>query len=225
MLIIIDGYNLIFTVPELERHVKANNIEPVRDHVISLLSKYKQKKRCDVILVFDGNYTEAALPKKQTYAGVTVIYSKSGISADTEIKNISSLCQNPKDVAIVTYDNDIKRHVKKCGCPIIEPKVMYKEIMEVLNEDKKIKSDEPDSKRNGPSETDAKYWKDVFKGLPEKEQKPCMEKIDMPVVKKKKKETSHTVDEPGYKYQGTPSDETQYWVRIFAGEKKNEHQD
>ena len=66
-----------------------------------------------------------------------MIYSKSGISADTEIKNISSLCQNPKDVAIVTYDNDIKRHVKKCGCPIIEPKVMYKEIMEVLNEDKK----------------------------------------------------------------------------------------
>lgn len=221
MLIIIDGYNLIFTVPELERHVKVNNIEPVRDYVISLLSKYKQKKRCDVILVFDGNYTEAVLPKKQTYAGITVIYSKSGISADTEIKNITSLCQNPKDVSIVTYDNDIKRHVKKCGCPIIEPKTMYKEIMGVLNEDKKIKSDEPDSKRNGPSETDAKYWKDVFKSLPDKEQKPCMEKIDMPVVKKGKKEISHTADEPNYKYQGTPSDETQYWVRVFTGDKKD----
>ena len=64
---------------------------------------------------------------------------------------------------------------------------MYKEIMEVLNEDKKIKSDEPDSKRNGPSETDAKYWKDVFKSLPEKEQKPCVEKTDMPMVEKKKR--------------------------------------
>ena len=225
MLIIIDGYNLIFTVPELERHVKVNNIEPVRDHVISLLSKYKEKKRCDVILVFDGNYTETSLPKKQTYAGITVIYSKSGISADTEIKNITSLCQNPKDVCVITYDNDIKRHVKKCGCPIIEPKVMYKEIMEVLNEDKKIKSDEPDSKRNGPSETDAKYWKDVFKSLPDEEQKPCMKKTDISLVKKGKKETSHTDDEPGYKYQGAPSDETQYWVRIFTGDKKDEHQD
>ena len=74
MLIIIDGYNFIFTVPELERHVKVNNIEPVRDHVISLFSKYKEKKRCNVILVFDGNYTEISLPKKQTYAGITVIY-------------------------------------------------------------------------------------------------------------------------------------------------------
>jgi len=221
MLIIIDGYNLIFTVPELERHVKVNNIEPVRDHVISLLSKYKEKKRCNVILVFDGNYTEAALPKKQTYAGITVIYSKSGISADTEIKNITSLCQNPKDVAIVTYDNDIKRHVKKCGCPIIEPKVLYKEIMEVLNEDKKINYDEPEGKRKGPSETDAKYWKDVFKNLPEKEQKPCVEKTAMPLAKKKKQETSHTVDEPRYKYQGTSSDETQYWIRVFTGDKKD----
>ena len=221
MLIIIDGYNLIFTVPELERHVKTNNIEPVRDYVISLLSKYKEKKRCDVLLVFDGNYTEAALPKKQTYAGINVIYSKSGISADTEIKNITSLCQNPKDVAIATYYNDIKRHVKKCGCPIIEPKVLYKEIMEVLNEDKKINYDEPEGKRKGPSETDAKYWKDVFKGLPEKEQKPCVEKTDMPIVEKKKKETSRTADEPSYKYQGTSSDETQYWIRVFTGDKKD----
>ena len=98
---------------------------------------------------------------------------------------------------------------------------MYKEIMGVLNEDKKIKSDEPESKRNGPSETDAKYWKDVFKGLPEKEQKPCVEKTNMPMVEKKKKETSHTADEPNYKYQGTPSDETQYWVRVFTGDKKD----
>ncbi|HHT9136124.1 MAG TPA: NYN domain-containing protein [Candidatus Wunengus sp. YC60] len=225
MLIIIDGYNFIFTVPELERHVKVNHIEPVRDHVISLLSKYKEEKHCNVTLVFDGNYTEASLPKKQTYMGITVIYSKSGISADTEIKNITSLCQNPRDVSIVTYDNDIKRHVKKCGCPIIEPKAMYKEILEVLDKDKKNKSDEPEGKRNGPSEKDAKYWKDVFKNLPVEEQKPCMKKTDIPLVKKEKKETSDTVDEPGYKYQGTPSDETQYWVRVFTETKKNEHQD
>src|SRR3972149_5319473 len=187
MLIVVDGYNFIFTVPELEKHVRVKHIEPMRDHIISLFSKYKEKKRCEVIIVFDGNYTEADLPKKQTHFGITVIYSKNGISADTEIKNITSLCQNPKDVSIVTYDNDIKRHVKKCGCQIIEPKAMYKEIMEVLNEDKKIKSDEPEAKRNGPSETDAKYWKNVFKSLPVEKQKPAIKKTNIPLVKKEKK--------------------------------------
>lgn len=225
MLIIIDGYNLIFTVPELEKHVKVNNIETVRDHVISLFSKYREEKHSNVILVFDGTYTEAPLPRKQTHCGISVIYSKSGISADTEIKNITSLCQNPKDVCVITYDNEIKRHVKKCGCQIVEPRAMYRDILEVLNKERKIKSDEPEGKRNGPSEKDAKYWKDVFDGLPDIEQKPCREKTETPLVKKKTQETSHTTDEMGCKYQGTPSDETQYWIRIFTETKENETQD
>src|SRR5574341_1820952 len=103
MLIVIDGYNFIFTVPELERHAGIHRIEPVRAYVISLLSKYKEEKHYNVTIVFDGNYTATSLPKKQTYSGITVIYSKSGVTADTEIKNITKLCQNPKDVHIVTY--------------------------------------------------------------------------------------------------------------------------
>lgn len=224
MLIIIDGYNFIFTVPALEKHVGVNRIEPVRDYVVSLFSKYKEKKHYDVIVVFDGNYTQAALPKKQTCSGITVIYSKSGINADTEIKNITSLCQNPKDVHIVTYDNDIKRHVRKCGCHIIEPKAMYKEILEILNKDEKKTSDEPESKQKGPSEDDAKYWKDVFKNLPNEEPKPCTIKTHMPRIQKKKK-SPHIADEPHSKYQGPSADETQYWVRIFKEAEKNEHQD
>ena len=224
MLIIIDGYNFIFTVPALERHVGINRIEPVRDYVISLLSKYKEEKHYDVTVVFDGCFTENSLPKKQNCSGITVIYSKSGTDADTEIKNITSRCQNPKDVYIVTYDNDIKRHVRKCGCHIIEPKAMYKEILEILNKDKKKKSDEPESKRKGPSKDDAKYWKDVFKDLPDEEPQPCIKKTDMPIVKKKKK-SSHTQDEPLYKYHGPPADETQYWVRIFTGTEKDGPQD
>ncbi len=224
MLIIIDGYNFIFTVPALEKHVGINRIEPVRDYLISLFSKYKEKTHYDVIVVFDGNYTQAALPKKQTCSGITVIYSKSGISADTEIKNITSLCQNPKDVHIVTYDNDIKRHVKKCGCHIIEPKAMYKEILEILNKDERKTSDEPESKQKGPSEDDAKYWKDVFKNLPNEEVKPSVIKSELPKTKGKKK-SPHSVDEPLYKYQGPSADETQYWVRIFKETEENEHQD
>ncbi|MEP9411317.1 MAG: NYN domain-containing protein [Candidatus Brocadia sp.] len=224
MLIIIDGYNFIFTVPALEKHVGVNRIEPVRDYIISLFSKYKQKKHYDVIVVFDGNYTQAALPKKQTCSGITVLYSKSGINADTEIKNITNLCQNPNDVYIVTYDNEIKRHVRKCGCHIIEPKAMYKEILETLNKDEKKTSDEPESKQKGPSEDDAKYWRDIFKNLPDEEPKPCTVKAHVPQIRKKKK-TPHTEDEPRYKYQGPSADETQYWIHIFQEIDKYESQD
>ncbi|MCC7210774.1 MAG: hypothetical protein E3K40_02715 [Candidatus Brocadia sp.] len=216
MLIIIDGYNFIFTVPALEKHVGINRIEPVREHIISLFSRYKEVKRYDVIVVFDGNYTQAALPKKQTYAGVTVMYSRSGISADTEIKNLTSLCQNPGDVHIVTYDNEIKRHVRRCGCHIIEPIAMYREIMEILTPGKKNISDEPEDKQKGPSKDDAKYWKGVFKDLTDDELKSCTKKTEMPKIKRQKAPSPVSKkDEPSCKYQGPSDDETQYWIRVF----------
>jgi predicted RNA-binding protein with PIN domain len=224
MLIIIDGYNFIFTVPALEKHVGINRIEPVRDYIISLFSKYKEEKHYDVVVVFDGTHTQTTLPKRQTYAGITVIYSRSGIDADTEIKNITSLCQNPKDVHIVTYDNDIKRHVRKCGCHIVEPKAMYKEILGTLNKDTGNTSGEPEGKRKGPSEDDAKYWKDIFINLPNEEVKPPVIKTELPGTKGKKK-SPHTMAEPRYKYQETSAGETEYWVRIFKEIEKHEHQD
>lgn len=221
MLIIIDGYNFIFNVPALEKHVKINRIEHVRDFIVYLFSKYKEKKRHNIIIVFDGNFTQAALPKKQVYSGIEVIFSKSGISADTEIKNITSHCQNPKDVRIVTYDNDIIKHVKKCGCQVIEPKALYKDIIATLDTAKKQKADEPESKRDGPSEADAKYWKDIFKNLPNKELETVMQKMGTPTAKKKQK-SPKTKDEPPCKYFGPSADEAQYWVRIFQEGKKND---
>lgn len=227
MLIVVDGYNFMFTVPELERYVGENRIESVRSYIISLFSKYREKKHYDITVVFDG-CTETVLPKKQIYAGISIIYSKSGINADTEIKIITDQCQNPGDVCVVTYDKDIRRHVKKCGCQIIEPKAMYKEISGVLNNDKKKKSDEPEYKQKGPSENDARYWKDIFKDIPDEEIKPAkynIKKTDTAKEKKKTRKLPHNSGEPFCKYQGTSSDEIQYWLGIFRGVENNDRQD
>ncbi|MCF6157218.1 MAG: hypothetical protein E3K32_01295 [wastewater metagenome] len=227
MLILIDGYNFIFTVPELERHVGTNRIESVRGHIVSLFSRYREKKHYDITIVFDG-CTEVISPKKQTYAGISVIYSKSGISADTEIKNITDLCQNPKDVCIVTYDKDIKRHVKKCGCNIIEPRAMYKEILKVLTKSKKNTSDEPEYKQKGPSENDAKYWVGVFretlKDASNEEPMPDIKNIKTSGVQRKNKKLHHNItEEPFYKYQGPSQDEVQYWLHLFEGDEEDEY--
>jgi len=221
MLIIVDGYNFIFTVPELEKHVEANRIESVRDYVISLFSKYKGEKEYDITVVFDGTHAEVLLPKKQISSGVTVIYSKTGINADTEIKNITTRCQNPQDVCIVTYDNDIKRHVRKCGCRIIAPRELYKKILEVLNKDKESASDETKNKRYGPSENDAKYWKDVFKDVPQEIQKHIAQEKSTPALKKKKK-SRHATEVPFLKCPEDAGNERQYWVRVFEETEKND---
>ncbi|MCF6149272.1 MAG: NYN domain-containing protein [Candidatus Kuenenia sp.] len=223
MLIIIDGYNLIFTVPELEKHVERNCIEAVRDFVISILSQYRQEKHYDIIVVFDGTYSETSLPRKLLCGGIRIIYSKTGVNADTEIMNITSQLRNPKDVCIVTYDNEIKRHVKKCGCQIMDPKSLYREMYDVLYKENDKKSTEPESKLKGPTEADAKSWKGVF-------QEVTTEEIDFHIKNsgisdlKKKQEPVIIENKTDDTHRESPMSDydTQYWVRVFEEFENND---
>jgi len=221
-LIIIDGYNLIFTVPELEKYVEKNCIESVRDYVITLLSHYRQEKRYGIIIVFDGTSSETTLPRRSTYKEIEIVYSKTGTDADTEIKNITSKCKNPKDVRIVTYDNEIKRHVKKCGCETVEPKSFFRAVYEVLNKKTEKKYPEPESKWKGPSKMDAEYWKDIFQELPSSEENPISaEKADRKKTKRKGGLSQNNIA----KNKPPQPDlyDAQYWVRIFEAMDDNEN--
>ncbi|MDR4506958.1 MAG: NYN domain-containing protein [Candidatus Brocadiaceae bacterium] len=223
MVIIIDGYNLIYSVPELEKYVEVHRIESVRNHVVSLLSKYQEEKPHTITIVFDGTYSDTVLPRKQIFSGITVIYSKTGVNADTAIKNIVNLCQNPNDVYVVTYDNDIKRHVKKRGCHIINPKTLYKEILGLLNKNgTRIPSDEPRGKLDGPSEKDARYWIEVFKNvpIPKEEKKSLLKNVTLKI--KKRGNLSWQKDTLLCKQQGSSAEDTEYWVKIFEGIEKDE---
>lgn len=226
MVIIIDGYNFIFTVPELDRHVGVNRIESVRDYVIALFSKYKEKKLYDIIVVFDGNHTDLVLPRKLSNSGVTVIYSKSGIDADSEIKRIASMYQNPREVCIVTYDNDIKRYAKKNGCHIIDPREMYSEILKVINKERKTPTVEPEAKQMGPTEQDIRYWKEIFQDIPDKELNSTSEEPEIPAGKQRKTQPGRSImNEPLSKYRGPSSDETNYWINIFKDLEEDDRVD
>lgn len=223
MLIIIDGYNLIFSVPELEKHVERNFIEAVRDYVISFLSQYRQEKHYDIIVVFDGTYSETSLPRRLVSGGIKIIYSKTGVKADTEIMNIASHVKNPKDVCIVTYDNEIKRHVKKCGCRILDPKSLYREIYDVLFKENNQKPSEPESKWKGPTEGDAKSWEGVFKEVTREEVDSHIKKTGLANIKKKQVQvTFENTCKNEHQEDSLPDNNTQYWIRLFEGLENND---
>lgn len=215
MLIIIDGYNLIFTVPELEKYVEVKRVEAVRNYVVSLLSEYRREKTYKIVIVFDGTYSESALPRKQMITGISVIYSNIGVTADTEIKEITKNSQNPNDICIVTYDNEIKRYVKKRGCQIVDPKAFYKEVLDCLNKNKKHESDEPEKKLTGPSEQDVKYWTNIFNNLPAQKVEPESNTKNNNIPGKKRKKKHSLQKELYQKYHAPSGDDTEYWVRIF----------
>jgi predicted RNA-binding protein with PIN domain len=107
---IIDGYNVV-NHPSFNR---SNNIQQVREKLVGLI---KEKRLCGsprnkVTVVFDGypggqNSTDFA-------PGINIIFS-GDISADEKIKRLVENSDNPKNIIVVSDDNEIKSFVKSCG--------------------------------------------------------------------------------------------------------------
>lgn len=216
MLIVIDGYNLIFTVSNLEKYVKVDNIEDARKRLISLLIKYKASKKYNIVLVFDSSQDNYVTPSKQKISGLEIMYAKYGKDADTEIKNIISLSQNPKDTLVVTNDNDIRKFVLKKGSNVIDSVNFYMQIRKSLDSQKKSLPKEYRSKLKGPSKKETKYWLDVFKNEKNKDWKADEEvKIDKSFKKS-------ATDEPFSKFFGPSEDEANYWLKVFDEKHKDD---
>ena len=216
MLIVIDGYNLIFTVSSLEKYVRVDSIEDARKRLISLLGQYKSSNKYNIVLVFDSSQDDNITPSKVEIPGFEIMYAKYGKDADTEIKNIISLSQNPKDTLVVTNDNDIRKFVLKKGSNVIDSVNFYTQITKNLDSHKKPLPKEYRSKLNGPSETESKYWLDVFKNEKNSDLKEDEEiKIKKPIEKP-------VNGEPFSKFFGPSEDEANYWLKIFDKNHKDD---
>lgn len=216
MLIVIDGYNLIFAVTDLERHVRVNNIEDARERLISLLIRYKASKKYNIILVFDSSHDCFDMPSRQEISGLEIVYAKYSKDADTEIKNIIAHSQNPKDTLVVTNDNDIRNYVKKKGGNVLDSAPFYNEVAKTLGWQKRTLPKEYKSKFEGPSKTETEYWLDVFK-----EEKSKHGTANKP-FKADQSSKKSTHNEPLSKYLGPSADETDYWLQFFKEKRKED---
>ncbi|MGR3219827.1 MAG: NYN domain-containing protein [Candidatus Anammoxibacter sp.] len=208
MLIVIDGYNLIFTVSDLEKHVKVNDIEEAREILISVLIRYKAIKRYNIVLVFDSSHNYSDKPTREGTSGIEIVYAKYSKDADTEIKQMIMHCENPGNALVITNDNDIRKFVQKNRSKVLDCKSFYSEIAKTLGWNKKGLPSEYRSKYEGASNTENEYWLNIFEGN----------------IKDKSTETEHKTDTPSKelrqgellsKYTGPSQDETHYWLEYF----------
>ncbi|MDR4499417.1 MAG: NYN domain-containing protein [Candidatus Scalindua sp.] len=174
MNVIIDGYNMIFGVPELGANIDKCDTETLRNKLLLLLERYKEKRRHELIVVFDGNVGASST---MSVSGIDVVFPRTGLDADEEIKNLVSRSRNPRHIIVVTGDRSIRQFVRKCGSKVVGPLEFYKSVQMKTDrfpasgrESKgKIRDGkEPVSKITGPSRTESQYWLKVFSELKEK---------------------------------------------------------
>jgi predicted RNA-binding protein with PIN domain len=126
MRLIIDGYNLLhITLPPFQN--ASEDLERKREQLIEQLSSYRQKKPCDMTVVFDGWRGGWATEKRERKKGIDLIFSKLGETADEVIKRLVK--ERGHGAAVVTSDRDISRYAQRMSVAVI-PSDQFREKVE-----------------------------------------------------------------------------------------------
>jgi len=101
-LLLVDGYNVIgaWDVPRKERLP----IEEARDRLVHLIADYAGFSGEEVIVVFDGHYTDRPVRSHQTVHGVQVVFTKHAESADNFIEAQCEAAPKWRQVRVASSD-------------------------------------------------------------------------------------------------------------------------
>lgn len=101
-LLLVDGYNVIgaWTVPQRE-HL---TIEESRDRLIHMIADYAGYSGEEVIVVFDGHYTDRPMSTRIEQYGIQVVFTRHGESADNYIEASCEAAPKWRKVRVTTSD-------------------------------------------------------------------------------------------------------------------------
>ena len=130
MKIIIDGYNLIWAVPEIRKKVlneeKGINLEGGRKKLLHYLEIYQRAhSKLKITVVFDSK--EEIFPYPFLPSKIRVFYSN-GETADNLIEKMVEDEKNSEETLVVTSDNELERTVKEKGAEVIGSLTFFERI-------------------------------------------------------------------------------------------------
>lgn len=119
-LLVVDGYNVMRASSRYDllidkttdpKHFDTDPFDRARERVIADVAAYAQKKH-ECYLVFDGGNNLSDIPRETKIAGIHVVYSRAGETADDVIERLVYLAhQQDREVVLVTSDMTIRQTV------------------------------------------------------------------------------------------------------------------
>lgn len=102
-LLLVDGYNVIgaWDVPKKERLP----IEEARERLVHLIADYAGFSGEEVIVVFDGHYTDRMVRSQSVVHGVQVVFTKHAESADNYIEAQCEAAPKWRQVRVASSDS------------------------------------------------------------------------------------------------------------------------
>jgi len=111
---LIDGNNLLGAARDVRLALPRTEREMIR-----ALSRFAGRRRGRLTIVFDGPPGSRQGGAAGPAAGVKVIYSGAGRTADDVIMGIAERSRTPRDIVLVTSDRALRSRARDLGCRLM----------------------------------------------------------------------------------------------------------
>jgi len=125
--LIVDGYNVIHAVPELERQLD-RSLEAAREGLVGLCREYRARRgdAGRVWVVFDGS-AEYPSGLHSDRGGVRVVFTQEGEEADERILRLVRDDQGRSEFLVVSNDTQIVNNARGLGARVISGPTFYRQ--------------------------------------------------------------------------------------------------
>ncbi len=160
MILLIDGFNLIYKFPDLEEKMLIGKLEEARDGLLDRMKDFQRIKKSQIRVVFDGKKRPSHQVRSERVGTIDVYYSLD-YSADYLIKEFIKKDPNPKMSTVITSDKDILFYVNRFKAKTMTSE-KFAEFVNRTIEEHEIeilpeKEDDPVL-----SEEDLSFWERLF---------------------------------------------------------------
>ena len=184
-LLLVDGYNVIgaWDVPRAE-HL---SIDEARERLVHLVADYAGYSGEEVIVVFDGHYTDRPVRSRSTVHGVEVVFTKHAESADNYIETLCAEAPKWRHIRVATSDSTEQTVTMGRGAVRISSREFLIELTQVRSVGRVHMKEEKVSRGDIFSRLPP-HQREIFdrmrKGLDEEDEKPKRPAVKKPETQK-----------------------------------------
>ncbi len=161
MILLIDGFNLMYKFPDLEGLMLTGRLDDARAGLLDRLKEFQKLKKSKIRVVFDGRKGPAKTVRSERVGTIDVYYSID-YSADFLIKEFIKKDLNPKMSTVVTSDKDILFYVNRFSAKTMTSEKFAEFVTRTIEDEQKEKA--PEEKEDNPavSDEEVSFWERIF---------------------------------------------------------------
>ncbi|GAB6109858.1 NYN domain-containing protein [Fusibacter bizertensis] len=130
--LLVDGYNIIFSWPEL-KSLSEDNLDSARAKLLDILSNYQPLRRSEIIVVFDAYKVEGRREEIINYQNIHVVFTSEAQTADLYIEKFAHQNQMKYHIVVATSDGLQQMIIRGAGAGLLSAREL-KEAIETAAE-------------------------------------------------------------------------------------------